>query len=72
MTRKPHRLIRTSRRVSSETGVAIDAMTGEPGPTRYGLAKSFILNILSQLPPAERRTMLADVAREITKEVGQP
>jgi len=44
---KPHRQIRHSKRVSSETGVAITAVQ----PPR-------------QAPPVERRSMLAELARE--------
>ena len=60
---KPHRTIRTSRRVSSETGVAI---TAEPAPRRatYRERIEAIREILRQAPPVERRAMLAELARE--------
>jgi hypothetical protein len=66
---KQRRWIRTSKRVSSETGVAISAMIGEPGPTRYERATyreriEAIREILRQSPPVERRAMLAELARE--------
>ena len=66
--KKTHRLIRTSRRVSSETGVAIDAMIVNEMPvTRCQMAKKEILNVLLRLPPAERRSVLVDVARHLEK-----
>jgi len=60
---KPHRQIRTSRRVSSETGVAI---TAEPPRRRatYQERIEAIREILRQAPPVERRAMLAELARE--------
>lgn len=64
---KPHRQIRHSRRVSSETGVAIDAMIGDSAPTQYLIARSEIMTILRRLPLEHRRTMVADVAREIMR-----
>lgn len=64
MTQKPHRQIRHSKRVSSETGAAIDTMIGDPGPTRYQAAKEEIVVILRRFPPDQRRAMLAELARE--------
>lgn|GEM_PF-4174361 len=61
---KPHRWVRHSTRVSSETGVAYSAMIGDPGPTRYQVAKEEIAAILRRLSPAERRALLAELARE--------
>jgi hypothetical protein len=61
---KTHRLYRHSNRVSSETGVAISAMIGDPGPTRYQVAKEEITAILRRLSPVERRTMIAEIVRE--------
>jgi len=61
---KPHRQIRHSKRISSETGVAISAMIGDPGPTRYQTSKEEITAIMRQAPPVERRAMLAELARE--------
>jgi len=65
---KPHRQIRHSRRVSSETGVAIDTMIGELPVTRYQKARDEIMSVLRRLPPGQRRVMLADVAKEIVRE----
>jgi len=64
MTQKPHRQIRTSKRVSSETGVAINAMIGDPAPTRYQRAKDEIMTILRGLPTGQRRSMLAELVKE--------
>lgn len=61
---RPHRAIRHSNRVSSETGVAISAMIGDPGPTRYQAAKEEIVAILRRFPPDQRRALLAELARE--------
>lgn len=61
---KMHRLYRHSDRVSSETGVAYSAMIGDPGPSRYRAAKEEIAVILRRLSPAERRAMLAELAKE--------
>jgi hypothetical protein len=61
---KPHRMIRHSRRVSSEHGCAIEALIGDQGPSRYRAAKEEIAVILRWLSPAERRAMLAELARE--------
>lgn len=64
MSKKPHRQIRTSNRVSSETGVAI---TVEPAPRQrvtYQERLEAIREILRQAPPVERRAMLAELARE--------
>lgn len=61
---KPHRQIRHSKRVSSETGVAI---TAEPAPRRratYQERIEAIREILRQSPPVERRSMLAELVRE--------
>lgn len=62
---KPHRWVRHSSRVSSETGVAISAMIGDPRPTRYQVAKDEITTIMQRLTPAERRALLAELAREV-------
>lgn len=64
MSGKPHRLIRHSDRVSSETGVAI---TADPAPRQrvtYQERLEAIREILRQAPPVERRAMLAELARE--------
>lgn len=50
MAYKTHRAIRHSSRVSSETGVAISAMIGDPGPTRYQAAKEEIVSIMRRFP----------------------
>jgi len=60
---KPHRAIRTSRRVSSETGVAITAVQ-PPRRATYQERIEAIREILRQAPPVERRAMLAELARE--------
>jgi len=67
MTRKTHRQIRRSRRVSSETGVAI---TAEPAVRRatYQERLAAIRDILRQSPQAERRAMLAEIVREELEE----
>jgi hypothetical protein len=63
MTRKPHRQIRTSKRVSSETGVAITAAS-PPRRATYQERLGIIRKVLQQSPPAERRALLAELARE--------
>lgn len=60
MAYKTHRAIRHSRCVSSEIGVAISAMVGDPRPTRRKVAKEEIAAILQRLSPAERRAMLRE------------
>lgn len=66
---KPHRQIRTSRRVSSETGVAIDAMIANELPeTPYQRTVNEIFAILHRLPPSLRRAALVYVAAQIEKE----
>jgi hypothetical protein len=60
---KPHRMIRYSRRVSSETGVAITAVQ-PPRRATYRERIEAIREILRQAPPVERRAMLAELARE--------
>jgi|HigsolmetaGSP12D_1036236.scaffolds.fasta_scaffold00074_41 hypothetical protein len=67
MPRKTHCLYRYSRRVSSETGVAI---TAESAPRRatYQETLNAIRKLLQNSPPAERRAMLAEIVRE---ELGQ-
>lgn len=60
---KPHRMIRYSRRVSSETGVAITAVSG-PRRATYQERLDIIRKVLQQSPPAERRAMIAEIVRE--------
>jgi len=60
---KPHRAIRHSSRVSSETGVAITAVQ-PPRRATYQERIEAIREILRQAPPVERRAMLAELARE--------
>jgi len=58
-----------SRRVSSETGVAIDAMIADELPeTPYQRAVNEIFAILHRLPPSMRRAALVYVAAQIEKE----
>lgn len=60
---KPHRQIRHSKRVSSETGVAIQTVD-KPQPTRYQQKLDAIRQILQTCPPAERSRMIGDIVRE--------
>jgi len=60
---KPHRIIRHSKRVSSETGVVITAVQPLRRAT-YRERIEAIREILRQAPPVERRAMLAEFARE--------
>jgi hypothetical protein len=60
---KTHRAIRTSRRVSSETGVAITAVQ-PPRRATYRERIEAIREILRQAPPVEWRLMLAELARK--------
>jgi hypothetical protein len=61
---KTHRAIHHSRRVSSETGVAITAVQPPRRRATYQERIEAIREILRQSPPAERRAMLAELARE--------
>jgi len=60
---KPHRWVRHSNRVSSETGGAITAVQ-PPRRATYRERIEAIREILRQAPPVERRAMLAELARE--------
>lgn len=60
---KPHRQIRTSKRVSSETGVAITA-SQMPRRATYQERLDIIRKVLQVSPPAERRAMIAEIVRE--------
>lgn len=60
---KPHRQIRHSKRVSSETGVAI--MDGPATPSRYQQAMAEITIALKQLPPDQRRTLVAEIVTDV-------
>jgi hypothetical protein len=63
MTQKPHRQIRHSKRVSSETGVAITAVQ-PPRRATYQERLGIIRKVLQASPPVERRTMLVELVRE--------
>lgn len=71
MSQKSHRQIRHSKRVSSETGMAIAAMIGDPRPTKYKLARLEILAIIRRLPPSQRRTLMVDVVKELEEGADQ-
>lgn len=60
---KPHRQIRTSKRVSSETGVAITVVS-TPKRATYQERLNIIRKVLQASPPAERRAMIAEIVRE--------
>jgi len=60
---KPHRWVRHSNRVSSETGVAITTVQ-PPRRATYQERIEAIRGILRQAPPVERRAMLVELARE--------
>jgi len=60
---KPHRQTRSSKRVGSESGCANGHET--PSKAFYGSKLTSIMQILDTVPPAERLTLVTDVARKL-------
>lgn len=60
---KPHRQIRSSKKVSSETGCAYGAE--QHSPRFYGDKLDEVMRILQSMPIAERKTILADAYKRL-------
>lgn len=63
---KPHRQTRHSKRVGSETGVAVGAETHSA--SLYGDKLETVMQALYSLPPAERKRLLVDAIKRLSEE----
>lgn len=60
---KPHRQIRSSKRVGSESGVACGSE--QPSKRFYAEALEQVVSILNSLPISERKTLLAEAYKRL-------